>query len=155
MWLTDNLIADGRLDEAESTAEAMKRVKETYHFPMYLALIARQRGDLAKAEVLWKKMLEKYSDNASAWFVYADDLAKHARYQEAIEAFEQSMSLAESPRMTDALDSIAQICTMLGDKQGAVHAYERMLQIMKDDWQLTEGETVEGYRQNIAQLLNT
>ncbi len=152
MWLADNLIADGRLDEAEVAVEAMRNVEKTYHFPMYLALIARQRGEVAKAETYWQEMLAIYSDNAFAWFVYADDLAKHARYKEAISAFEKSMSLAKPPRMTDALDSIAQICILLGDNAGAINAYERMLQIMKEDWNLTEGETVEGYRQNISQL---
>jgi len=152
MWLADNLIADGRLDEAEATAEAMKKTEETYHYLVYHALIAQQRGDSIKADACWKKLIEKHGDNASAWFVYADDLVKHAKYQEAIAAFEKSMSLAKHPRMTDALDSIAQICMLLGDKAGAINAYERILQIMKEDWELTEGETVEGYLQNIAQL---
>lgn len=152
MWLADNLIADGRLAEAEAAVEAMKKVEETYHYPMYLALIAQRRGELAKAKTHWQEMLSKYGDNAFAWFVYADNLVKHARYQEAIEAFEKSLALAKAPRMTDALDSIAQICTLLGDNEGAINAYERMLQIMKDEWHLTEGETVEGYLRNIAQL---
>ena len=153
MWLADNLIADGRLDEALQAVEEMKNIKETYHYPMYLALIARQRGEMDKAGDYWQELLSKYGEDSFAWFVYADDLVKHARYEEAIEAFEKSMTLSKPPRMTDALDSIAQICILLGDKTGAVNAYERMLEIMKEDWQLTEGETVEGYRQNIAQLI--
>lgn len=152
MWLADNLLADGRLDEAEAVVEAMKSVKETYHYLNYQAYISERRGDTARAKKCWQQMLKQYPDHSSAWFVYADDLVKHARYTEAIEAFEKSFSLAKPPRMTDALDSIAQIYLLLSQPQKAANTYERLLQTLKDDWQMIEGETVEGYLQNLRQL---
>ncbi len=152
MWLADNLIADGRLDEAEATVEAMKNIKETFHYLNYHAYIAERRGNLVRAAECWQEMLKQYPDNASAWFVYADDLVKHARYQEAIDAFEKTITFAKPPRMTDALDSIAQIYQILGDPQKAIQTYERILLILKEDWQMIEGETVEGYLQNIQRL---
>jgi len=154
MWLTDNLISDGRLDEAILTIDAMKQVQETYHYLMYRAIICERQDDRDVADIYWQQMLSMYPTNSYAWFVYADDLVKHAHYEEAITAFEKSFELAEKPRMTDALDSIAQIQILLGNKQAAIHAYQRMLKIMKDEWQLTEGETVEGYLKNIEQLKN-
>ena len=45
-----------------------------------------------------------------------------------------------------------QIYQLLGQSEKAANTYERVLQILKDDWQITEGETVEGYLQNIQQL---
>lgn len=152
MWLIDNLIADCRLNEAKAMVESMKKVEETYHYLMYCALIAQAEGKADQAEVCWQSLLQKYPNHSQVWFVYADHLAKQARYPEAINAFEKSTLLAQKPRMTDALDSIAQLCQLIGDFAGAANAYERILQIMKEDWQLTEGETVEGYRQNIIQL---
>ena len=152
MWLIDNLIEDGRLEEARNTVEQMKQVKLTYHYPMYLADIALRVGELVKAEQYWQEMLADYADNTHAWFVYGDRLAKHARYHEAIEAFQKSFSLEKAPRMTDALDSIAQIHMLLGNKAEAIKAYEELLEVLKNDWKLTEGETVDGYLQNIAQL---
>jgi len=152
MWLTDNLIADGRLEEAEATVECMRSVEETYHYPSYRAMIAQERGDYIHANEYWQQMLQDYGENASAWVVYGDHLVKHARYSEAISAFEKSMELASPPRMTDALDSIAQICLLLDDLKGAMAAYERVIEIMKTDWQITEGETIEGYRENIREL---
>ena len=152
MWLADNLLADGRLEEAEAVVEAMKNIKETYHYLNYHAYIAERKGDAVRARECWQQMLKQYPEHSSAWFVYADDLVKHARYTEAIEAFEKSFSLAKPPRMTDALDSIAQIYQLLGQSEKAANTYERVLEILKDDWQITEGETVEGYLQNIQQL---
>jgi len=152
MWLLDNLIEDGRLAEARETADQMKAIRETYHYPMYLAVISEREGNSEKAGEYWAELLAKYENDSFALFVYADHLAKHARYAEAIEAFESSFALEKAPRMTDALDSIAQLCLILGDQERAVHTYERILEVMKNDWQLTEGETVEGYLQNILQL---
>lgn len=152
MWLIDNLIEDGRLDEAQSTVEAMKAVEETYHYPSYCAIIAEKRGDGETANEYWRQMLCTYGDNATAWFVYGDHLVKHAYYQEAINAFKKSMDLSKAPRMTDALDSIAQICLLLKNTEGAIASYEQILHILKEEWHITEGETVEGYRKNITKL---
>ena len=152
MWLLDNLIEDGRLDEARDIAEQMKQVKPTYHYLMYMAEIARREGDLKRAENCWAELLKEYGSEANAWFVYADHLAKKARYPEAIEAFEKSFSLQQKPRMTDALDSIAQLYQLLGNRKAAADAYKRVLNVMKTEWDLTEGETVDGYQKNIEQL---
>jgi len=152
MWLVDNLIADGRINEAQTVVETMRAVQETYHYLMYLAIIAEAKNEPVQAAAIWEEMLSTYHDNSSVWFVYADHLVKKACYHEALTVFEKSVSLASRPRMTDALDSIAQICMLLGDKEGAVNAYERILLLLKEDWNLVEGETVEGYRQNIDSL---
>ena len=40
---------------------------------------------------------------------------------------------------------------MQGDWQGAIDAYRRVLEILREDWRLTEGETVRGYEENIAE----
>lgn len=41
---------------------------------------------------------------------------------------------------------------ILGDDEGAIEAYEHVVAILREDWGITEGETVEGCRQSIAQL---
>lgn len=152
MWLMDNLIEDGRLDEAREALAQMRKVKESYHALMYAGRIAMKEGDRAEANRLWREMTETYGDIWFAWSVRADSLAKQGCYAQAIEAYEKASSLQSPPRFTDNQDSIAQLCLLLGDRQGAIKAYERVVEILRTDWGLTEGETVEGYLQNIAQL---
>lgn len=41
---------------------------------------------------------------------------------------------------------------ILGDDEGAIEAYEHVVAILREDWGITEGETVEGCRQSSAQL---
>ena len=38
------------------------------------------------------------------------------------------------------------------DKKGAIEAYEQVVRILREEWDMQEGETVLGYLQNIAQL---
>lgn len=153
MWLADNLIADGRLDEAREAVEGMRRAQgDTYHAPMYLGWIAQRAGDAEEAEKLWNQMTVDYAGIWFAWAVRADAYAKKARYPEAIAAYRRAVALQKPPRFTDNEDSIAQLCLLCGDADGAIEAYERVIEIMREDWGMTEGETIEGYRQNIAQL---
>lgn len=154
MWLMDNLIEDGRLDEAREALAQMRTVKETYHVQMYAGWIAMKAGNHAEANRQWREMTEKYADVWFAWSVLADGLAKQGRYAEAIEMYKKASALQTSPRYTDNQDSIAQLYLLLGDKQGAIQAYENVVEILRTDWGLIEGETVQGYLDNIAQLKN-
>lgn len=153
VWLMDNLIRDGRLEEAKEALEGMRRAQgETYRVPMYEGWIAYAAGDRAQAERLWDRMTEDYADDWRAWSVRADAYAKQARYEEAIEAYREAAARQTPPRLTDNEDSIAQCCELKGDPQGAMAAYERVIAILREDWNLIEGETVDGYRRNIERL---
>ena len=152
MWLIDNLIADGRLEEAKQYNEVMRSKQETYHHLYYQGEISLRAGNHKMAEAFWQEMIHRYTDNWHVWMVRGDQLAKQARYPEAIEAFRHACSLQQAPRMTDPLDSIAQICMLTSDHQGAKEAYEQIVDILRTDWGIDEGETIEGYLQNIAQL---
>ena len=39
-----------------------------------------------------------------------------------------------------------------GDREGAAQAYEHVVEILREDWGITEGETLEGYLMNIKEL---
>ena len=54
--------------------------------------------------------------------------------------------------MTDIQESIAQCCERQKDWAGAIAAYEQIITILREDWALTEGETVAGYEQNIERV---
>lgn len=153
MWLMDNLIRDGRLAEARDALERMRSVNgEDYHVAMYAGWIAHAGGDHAQAECLWDEMTRTDPDNWLAWSARADAYAKTARYDEAIAAYRRAAQLQAPPRYTDSEDSIAQLCLLKGDKRGAAEAYGRVLAILREDWGMTEGETVSGYRENIRRL---
>ncbi len=149
LWLADNLIADHRLDEARDTIEKMRLVEETYHYPLYLGWIAYAGGDHEKAESLWKEVTDRYPDNWVAWYTRADTYAHRAMYDEALAMMKEATKRQKPPRFTDGEESIAKLCMQKGDYLGAAEAYENVIAILRDDWKITEGETVNGYEENI------
>lgn len=153
LWYLDNLIADGRLEEAREVLEQMCAVRDSYHCELYLAMIAEKDGDRAEAERALDAMVEKYPDVWFAWSQRADAYAKRAQYDRALADYREAAARqTDRPRYTDNYDSIAQICAITGDTAGAIAAYEKVVEILRDDWNLTEGETVEGYLKRIEQL---
>ena len=149
LWLADNLIADHRLAEARKVVEKMRSIKETYHYPLYLGWIAYADGRRDEAEEIWKEITDKYPDNWVTWFTRADTFAHRAMYDEAIALFKEGVKRQKPPRFTDGEDSIAQISMLKGDYEGAIKAYENVIEILREDWKMTEGETVRGYEENI------
>lgn len=152
LWLLDNLIADGRLSEAEQALRRMAAVAETYHVPLYRGLIAARRLDEAAARAAWDGMVAAYPDDWHVWSSRADGLVRLCRYEEAMADYRHAIELQEPPRFTDNYESLAHIAEILGDKAAAIDAYEHVIGILQSDWGMTEGETLEGYRQNIVRL---
>ena len=81
-----------------------------------------------------------------------DTYAKRAQYDKAIADYQKAALLQEKPRYTDCYDSIAQICILQGNYSAAAEAYRQVVKILREEWDMQEGETVLGYFQNIAQL---
>lgn len=153
MYLLDNLIDDGRLEEAEKELLDLQKIRgKGFYVSMYEGMIAEKRRDFTLAESRFDAMVAEYPQDWRAWFERADHYARQGRDKEAIETYRTGDALQEKPRMTDFQESIAQCCERQKDWAGAIRAYAQILAILREDWHLTEGETVAGYEQNIARL---
>ena len=146
LWLLDNLIADGRLEEALQTVQNMEQVEYTCHVPLYQGHILSRMGQQDKAEALWRKMLDENPDSWFAWSCMGDARVKQCRYEDALVCYKKAAQLETAPRYTDNWDSIGQINEMLGRWGDAAAAYEKVLEIFQEDWQTTEGFYVEKYQ---------
>lgn len=149
LWLTDNLIADGRLEEARQAVREMAKVEYTYHVPLYEGHIAARMGDAEAAERIWQKMLAENPDSWIVWSCMGDARAKQCRNDEAVACFEKAAALEPAPRYIDNWDSIGQIREMQGNWTEAAEAYEKVLEVYRDDWQTTEGFQVDKYREKL------
>lgn len=152
LWLMEMLLADYRLEEAGRTLERMRRVRQTYHAPLYLGHIAAMRGDMAQAESCWARMTDEYPDTWLSWSARAEAYARYGFYDKALECYRQSGAVRNPPRVVDDELCIAHILEIKGDWAGAAEQYERIIDIMKSDWNRDEGDWVDGYKLRIAEL---
>ncbi len=137
-WLLDNLIADGRLDEAEQVVAQLVRFGDIYNIPMYRGQIAYMRGDWPSAEDQWQSMKDKWPDNWIIWSCVGDCYAKASRYDEAVEHYKKGAELEQAPRYTDNWISIAEIRTIQKRWTEAAEAYDRVAEIQIGDWNMAE-----------------
>ena len=152
LWLLDLLLADGRCAEARQYLARLHRLRPGYNDELYLGIICKKEGNLPEALAHWDKMCADYGELWQAWVTRASELAKLCRYDEAMADYEKALSLMPRPRFVDPEEAMAQICEIRGDYAGAIAHYERLLDIMRTDWDQTQGEAVDAPRREIERL---
>ena len=158
MYLLDNLLADHRADEAErwlarfcameKAHPVMKRV-----YPAYIALA---RFDEPAADRIMEELLAEQPENDAVLFETAQYYAAKADYQKAVDCYERAYAAdTRRPRFMDALMGIADIYEIMGDAANAATAYDRILDLLENEWGLTEetDSSVTWARQEKARLL--
>lgn len=149
MWLLDNLIADLRLEEALDIIHRIDRIKHDYYPVMMEGFVRGLLGEKEESEVLFAKALEEEPENLYAWSLLGDMRVKQRRYDEAVECFAKSAELDPDPEFTDNYLSIAYIREMQGRWNDAADAYEKALEVYRQNMKLDEGFGVEQLQQAI------
>ena len=152
MWLLDNLIDDRRLTEAREWLEKLARIDSSFRTPMYRYLIALAAGEKDESEKQ-KRELEALAD--SEWccaLTLGDICTQRQEYDEAVAWYRRGQQLQPSPKVTDSATSIAHICEIRGDREGAIEAYREVLRLLKEDWGIVSGEEREAVERAIRKL---
>ena len=152
LWLLDQLIDDGRLDEARAWLGRMEPVDGTYRTPLYRGLIAQAAGDRAGAAAIWAQMCRDWPDEWCVWYSMGDVMARAGRYGEAKAHYRRAFALQPPPKFVDALECVAQVCELDGDIPGAAAALEEVVALLAEQWDTRTGETVDKVRREIARL---
>ncbi|MBQ9814495.1 MAG: DUF3808 domain-containing protein [Lachnospiraceae bacterium] len=156
-YLIDNLIADHRTEEA---GEYLERVKKLTGFKpvlglTYEAAIALAEYDEQKADGIIEQALKEYPDNADMLFEAAQYYAGKCEYDKAIDYYEASFAANENrkPRFTDALNGIATIHEIRGNYRKAAETYDRIIELLKAEWGLTEESVLQEAKKEKARLM--
>lgn len=152
MWLLDQLIDDGRLEEANAWLERMAPVDGTFRTPLYRGLIAWAAGERQEAMAFWEQMCRDWPEDWLVWYSMGDAMARTGQYGRAEEYYRKCFELQPPPRYADMLESIAQARELAGDVPGAVAALEEEVTLLADEWNTTTGETVDKVRREIDRL---
>ena len=152
LWLMEQLIDAGRLEEAAAYCEQMARWDHSFRTPFYRGYIALRAGNTQTAQQHFDAVLR---DHGEEWLVYLSmgDIHAHAgHYEEAKACYRRYLSLQQPPRYTDGCTAIAQICEIQGDYAGAIEAIRQEIDLLASDWDTTTGETVDQHLRNITRL---
>jgi len=157
-YLLDQLLADRRTQEAAFWLEEVQKLPahKPCLIPVYRAHIALAEFHEPEADAIMEAALEEYAENVSFLFESAQYYARKCQYEKAIAFYEASWAAEEDqkPRFTDALQGIAVIHEILGDLNKAAAAQKRILEALKDEWQLTEEDPeVQETHREISRLL--
>ena len=88
-------------------------------------------------------MLEQHNDDWLAFANMADAMAYACRYDEAIRYYQKAQELQPSPKYTDAQITAAHIYEIQGKYDKAIDSLKEQLEILKKEWNITEGSQVE------------
>ena len=155
-WLMDNLIADHRTEEAKKVLAEFSKLQKNRDFmiAIYEANIALSEFDEKKADGIIDEAFASYSHDPGFLFEAAQYYAKKGVYDRAIELYEASYERDEKPRFTDALQGIATIYEIQGKYQEAADTCERILENLRNEWNLTEEAAVKEVEREKARLLD-
>ena len=135
-YLMDNLLADNRIDEAELYFKEFSKLPSANKvmidvYPAYFLLL---KHDEAGADKIIEEFVESHPNDGAYLFEAAQYYARKCNYPRAIELYERSWASEEAPRFTDALQGIATIYNILGDKDGVAKTYDRLLECLEREW---------------------
>ena len=142
--LINNLIADRRVKEAESyIAEIEKRFNKAEFVPIFRARLALADFRKDDAVAIIEETYRLYPNDEGTVFDVAGFYGEICEYEKAIEFYQRSYDLLESPRMYDALVGIARTYEMMGRYDEAIGAWEKVKENLENDWGIDEGTQVD------------
>lgn len=152
LWLLDELLADGRLAEAEQTLKKMAVVDESFRVQLYRGKLAWARGEHERAKQLLKEMEESYQGEWMVSFCLADYFVQIGQYEKAISCYEQAEQQQPSPKYTDSAISQAHIYEIVGDPGKAAECWNHVIELLDTEWNITEGAWIEEVKREIDVL---
>lgn len=150
--IIENLLADGRYDEAVPYIKEIEEVRDNHQSLMYSGDVAFGHGEIEKAKELWNKAVETHPAEWQAYCNRADRFKKMGLIEEAIADYEKCVEMQSAPHITDGLYSLAQVHEMLGDYKAAIHDNERIIKYLASDFNVTDGEEVDSRKREIERL---
>ncbi|MBQ8227870.1 MAG: helix-turn-helix domain-containing protein [Clostridia bacterium] len=153
-YMLPALVADGRTEEARILIEKIRDREKPELLFVFDAMILRREGKVNDFEELLNEMTKQFNNSWYTWAIAADFKADDCNYDEAVSCYEKSFKLQPVPRYTDSLESIAHIYEIKGEYKKAIETYQRIIDLLKTDWNITFGATVNKYLLKIDELTN-
>lgn len=154
-WLLDNLIADHRTEEAREVLDDFSKIQKDRDFmiPVYRAHIALAEYNEKEADAIIDEAFKTYGDEPGFLFEAAQYYAKKGSYDRVIELYKASYEKDKKPRFIDALQGIATVYEIQGKYHEAANTCDRILENLRDEWDLKEESAVKEIEREKSRLL--
>ena len=152
MWLLDNLIDDRRLDEASAWLEKLAHIDDSFRVPMYRCLLAQEAGDLSQVEAQLHVLEDMAEQEWCCATTLGDFYTQRQEYDRAVAWYRKGQALQPSPKFVDSCMSIAHICEIRGDREGAIAAYREQQRLLREEWGIVSGEEYDAVERAIQAL---
>ena len=150
--IIENLLKDGRYDEAVPYINEIGEVRQNNQALMYLGDVAFGKGNIEEAKELWNRAVETHPGEWQAYCSRADRLKKLGYLEEAIADYEKCVEMQEAPRIIDGLYSLAQVHETMGDYERAIYDNKRIIEYLSSDFGISDGEQVDSRKREIERL---
>ena len=150
--IIENLLSDGRYDEAVPYIKEIGEVRQNNQALMYAGDVAFGKGRIEEAKELWNRAVETHPDEWQAYCSRADRLKKLGMLEEAIADYEKCVEMQEAPHIIDGLYSLAQVYEAMGDYETAISDNERIIEYLAADFEILDGEQVDSRKREIERL---
>ena len=157
LYLIDNLLADHRADEAETYLDRVSRLPDArpVMVQVYRANVALARFDEKTADKIMEDLVKANPEDAVCLFEAAQYYAKKCGYEKAIALYERSFETTKRrPRFQDELMAIADIYEIQGDYRNAAKTCDRIIDLLENEWGLTEDTDLLRVRREKERLLS-
>lgn len=160
LYLMDNLLADRRTEEVRHYLEVYRSLQDhnDVHVYIYEAEIALAEYNFEYAQQKYKELEEHMPQSGIAMFEIANFYVRQCKYDKAIAYYEKSFVLdnenGNRPVYTDALEGIAIIYEIQEAYEQAIKTYDRILKLLEEEWNYTEGEPVQIIMDKKQRLMN-
>ena len=150
--LIDNLLADCRVDEANMWTDHLSKIDGTYRPLRYKYAVAERLGTEETSEAAIAVLSAAYADDPEALSTLADIYFKRGEYEKAIGCLLKATEHSPSPKKIDATLAAAHIAELLGNLDDATVMLREAQRILRDEWGIVSGETVDSIRREIKRL---
>lgn len=156
MWLLDNLLDDYRLKEAEEALKGLEKADSTFRIPLHKAQLHWYKGEREAARETLRELERDFPNEWMALLSIGEYAAMDGDYTRAIDYAKKAIAAQNNdekrPRFTDCYMTLAQFCELNGDIEGAIAAHETELEIIREDYGVTSGETRDWVVRKIERL---
>ncbi|OGO93436.1 MAG: hypothetical protein A2Y17_04485 [Clostridiales bacterium GWF2_38_85] len=147
--LIDAYIEMRYFDRALDMIETLKIYDSNGMVDIFKGDLLFAQGYIDEAKAIWRSVDKT---NIKLQYEIGERFNRVCDYEKAIEFFENAFSYAKKPRDLSSTYSLAFLYTALEKYQKAIEMWERILEVQKSDWNITEGTQAEWSKAEIAKL---